>query len=86
MIKRKKDLINKEKISQKIKNDLLNRKKKREREDKYLTAQKIVKDYRERQKSHSAFKRKLSKSKIVTNNFYDKSREGKPIIVIRISG
>jgi len=86
VIKRKKDLINKEKISQKIKNDLLNKKKRREQEEKYLTAQKVVKDYRERQKSHSAFKRKVYKNKIVTNNFYDKSREGKPIIVIRISG
>ncbi len=86
MIKRKKDLINKERISEKIKTDLLNKKKKRETEEKYLTAQKIVKDYREKQKSHAAFKRKIYKNKTFSNNFYDQSREGKPVMVIRISG
>lgn len=63
---------------------MLNRKKKREAKDSYLTAQKVVKDYRERQKSHSAFKRKLNDKK--TLNHFDKSRENTPVCIIRISG
>lgn len=72
-------------MSEKIKNEMLNRKKKRDNNDSYLTAQKIVKDYRERQKSHSNFKRKAHNTKIV-DNFYDKSRQGSIIIAIRIAG
>ena len=85
IIKRKKDLINKDKLSEKIKTELLNRKKKREQTDSYLTAQKIVKDYRERQKSHSNFKRKVHNTKYV-EHFFDKTREGSSIIAIRITG
>ena len=83
IIKRKRNLINKEKQSEKVKNELLNKKKKREEKDSYISAQKIVKDYREKQKSHSAFKRK---SHIKTNNFYDATRENTPIVLIRIAG
>jgi large subunit ribosomal protein L7e len=77
--------VNKERISEKIKNDLLNRKKKKEKNESYHTAQKIVKDYREKQKSHSNFKRKVLNTKFV-DNFYDESREGNSVIVIRICG
>ena len=49
--------------------EMLNRKKKREAKDSYLTAQKVVKDYRERQKSHSAFKRKLNNQNKNLNHF-----------------
>jgi hypothetical protein len=86
VLKRKKEIISKEKLSEKIKGQMLNKKKKREEEKKYLTVQKVVKDYREKQKSHSVFKRKLNTNKIHTTNFYDKSREGKPVMVVRISG
>lgn len=86
IIKRKKDQINKEKLSEKVKNELLNKKKKRQEKESYLTAQKIVKNYREKQKSHSAFKRKLySNEKNMLNNF-EESRQGSPVIVVRISG
>jgi ribosomal protein L30/L7E len=78
-------LISKERQSEKVKSELLNRKKKRQEKDSYVSAQKIVKDYRERQKSHSAFKRKTH-LKTKTNNFYDASRENSPIILIRIAG
>ena len=78
-------MINKERLSEKIKNEMLNRKKKREEKESYLTAQKIVKDYREKQKSHSNFKRKVHNNKIV-HNLFDKTREGASVIVIRISG
>lgn len=78
-------MINKERLSEKIKNEMLNKKKKRAEMQSYLTAQKIVKDYREKQKSHSNFKRKVHNNKIV-ENLYDQTREGTPIIIIRISG
>ena len=64
---------------------MLNKKKKREDKDKYLTAQKIVKNYREKQKSHSVFKRKIY-SRNKKNTDYEEEKEGTPIAVIRISG
>ncbi len=78
-------MINKEKQSEKIKNQLLDKKKKREEKNSYITAQNIVKDYREKQKSHAAYKRKTQlKNNII--NFYDETRQGTPIILIRIAG
>ncbi len=64
---------------------MLNKKKKRDEKDNYVTAQKVVKDYRERQKSHSNFKRKVHNTKYA-DYFFDKSREGASIIAIRIAG
>lgn len=64
---------------------MLNKKKKREERESYMTAQKIVKNYREKQKSHSSFKRRHA-LKTKTLNFYDASKEGCPVIVIRIAG
>ncbi len=78
-------MINKEKQSEKVKSELLNKKKKRQEKDAYISAQKIVKDYRERQKSHSSFKRKTFQ-KNRTINFYDATRENTPIVLIRIAG
>ncbi len=77
--------MNKEKQSEKVKSELLNKKKKRDEKDSYVSAQKIVKDYREKQKSHSAFTTKVN-LKNRTNNFYDATRENTPIILIRIAG
>lgn len=64
---------------------MLNRKKRKEQGDSYLSAQKIVKDYREKQKSYANFKRKVHNTKHV-NNLYEESKEGSTVIVIRISG
>lgn len=85
ILKRAKNQASKEKLGEKIKNELLNKKKKREEKNSYVSAQKVVKDYRERQKSHSVFKRKMMLSK-KSLNFYDQSRENTPICIIRISG
>jgi hypothetical protein len=65
---------------------MLNKKKKRQEKESYLTAQKVVKNYREKQKSHAAFKRKLQLNAKKTTNFYDQSREGRPVAIIRICG
>jgi hypothetical protein len=73
-------------LSEKIKNELLTRKTKRNDRDNYLTAQKIVKNYREKQKSHAAFKRKVKHNSKVTNIVFDESREGSPVVIVRISG
>ena len=62
-----------------------NKRKKRIEVNDYLTAQKLVKDYRERQKSHANFKRKVHHTKTV-ENFFDSSKDGKVLIVIRIAG
>jgi len=72
-LKRNKNQASREKLSERVKNEMLNRKKKREAKDSYLTAQKVVKDYRERQKSHSAFKRKLNNQN-KSGNYFDTSR------------
>jgi len=78
-------LVNKERLSEKLKTELLNKKRKKEKSESYLTAQKIVKDYREKQKSHSNFKLKVYNKKYV-ENFYDSTKEGSVVILIRISG
>lgn len=83
-IKQKELNKNKEKQSERIKNTLLNKKRRREDKESYVTAHKLVKDYREKQKSHSYAKKQIYMNKNRTNNFYDKSRENTPVLVIRI--
>jgi hypothetical protein len=85
IINRKKEIINKERLSEKIKTQMQNRKKKRSEVNDYLTAQKLVKDYREKQKSHANFKRKVYHTKTV-GNFFDSKKDGRVVIVIRIAG
>ena len=58
-LKRKNQGINKEKLSQRIQNELLQKKKKRENKNQYITAQYLVKNNRERQKSYSSYKHKI---------------------------
>lgn len=72
-------------MSQKVKNELLSKKKKRDQKESYLTAQQVVKNYREKQKSHAGYKRK----EYVNNKektAYDVSKEGAPVAVVRICG
>jgi hypothetical protein len=64
---------------------MLNRKKRRDEKEQYLTAQKLVKNYREKQKSYSAFKRKVHNDRKTFNN-YLADKEGAAVVVIRISG
>jgi hypothetical protein len=77
--------MSKERQSERVKMDLLNKKRKRDEKSNYVTAQKVVKDYRERQKSHAVFKRKVA-TKNRTLNHFDKTKEGSPVIIIRIAG
>lgn len=86
VIKRKKDKLNKEKQSEKVKNQLLSKKKRRDQNESFMTCQKIVKDHRERQKSHSAFRRKSVTNGKHVGNIYDAGRENSSVIVIRIAG
>jgi ribosomal protein L30/L7E len=86
IIRKKKQGLNKEKISEKIKNTLLQKKKKRDENHKYFSAQMLVKNYREKQKSFQNFKSKSNNlSKFLRLN-YDKTKEHYPIILIRICG
>lgn len=75
-----------------MKNQFLNKKRKKPMGKDYLTAEKCVKNYREKQKSHAAYKRKVycffivkSTNRYITSD-YDSTKENKPIIVVRISG
>ena len=85
-LKRKKQGINKEKLSQRIQNELLQKKKKRENANQYISAQSLVKNNRERQKSYSSYKHKIRIANKLIEQQYDKSYEHKPIIIIRICG
>jgi len=67
-----------------MKNELLARKRKKTLNKDYLSAEKCVKNYREKQKSYSGFAKKVN-NRFVKNSF-DKTREGKPVILVRISG
>ena len=60
ILKRKKDAISKEKFSEKMKNELLSRKRKKSLNKDYLSAEKCVKNYREKQKSYSGFQKKVN--------------------------
>lgn len=86
LIRHKKERINKEQVSERIKNKLLNKKKHRDESKKYISAQSVVKNYRERQKSYSSYKHKIQCSNKFLNQAYDETREHTPLIVIRIAG
>ena len=58
-LKRKNQGLSKEKLSQRIYNELLQKKKRRENTHQYISAQILVKNNRERQKSYSSYKHKL---------------------------
>ena len=58
-LKRKNQGLSKEKLSQRIYNELLQKKKRRENTHQYISAQILVKNNRERQKSYSSYKQKL---------------------------
>jgi large subunit ribosomal protein L7e len=86
IIKKKKQGIDKQRTSERIKNELLSKKKRRENTHKYISAQSLVKNYRERQKSFSNYKRKQRSLSKITEMNYDSSKEHLPIIIIRICG
>ena len=86
IIRKKNQGLKKEKISQRVNNELLKKKRRYEVNHQYLSAQKLVKSYREKQKSHSAYKYRLKTSNKVLNLKYDESKEHLPIIIIRICG
>lgn len=86
ILRRKKDQLNKERVNERNKNRLLNKKTKRDKSYDYLSAQKIVKNYREKQKSYSAFKRRMGTSDKILRQNFDKKYLHKPIILIRICG
>ena len=86
IIRKKNQGLKKEKISQRVNDELLKKKRRYEVNHQYLSAQKLVKSYREKQKSHSAYKYRLKTSNKVLNLKYDQSKEHLPIIIIRICG
>lgn len=86
IIRKKKQGLNKEKLSERVNAELLKKKRRREATHQYFSAQKLVKNYREKQKSHSAYKYKLKTSNRLINLKYDESHEHTPIIIIRICG
>ena len=86
IIRKKNQGLKKEKLSERVNNELLKKKRRYEVNHQYLSAQKLVKSYREKQKSHSAYKYRLKTSNKVLNLKYDESKEHLPIIIIRICG
>ena len=46
-------------MSQRVQNELLQKKKKRENANQYISAQSLVKNNREKQKSYSSYKHKI---------------------------
>ena len=86
IIRKKNQGIKKEKLSERVNNELLKKKRRHEATNQYLSAQKLVKNYREKQKSHSAYKYRLKTSNKILNLKYDQSKEHLPIIIIRICG
>ena len=86
IIRKKNQGIKKEKLSERVNNELLKKKRRYEVNHQYLSAQKLVKSYREKQKSHSAYKYRLKTSNKILNLKYDQSKEHLPIIIIRICG
>lgn len=85
-LKRREQSKNKDKQSEKIKTSLLNKKRKKVEKDNYVTAQKIVKDYREKHKSYSYSKKQNFLNEKKYKKYYDSSREGTTLLVIRILG
>lgn len=86
ILRRKKDQLNKERVSAKNKEKLLGNKHKRDKSRDYLSAQKLVKNFREKKKSLQAFKRRLNTSERIKNLYYDPNYLHKPIVIIRICG
>jgi len=86
IIRKKNQGLKKEKLSERVNNELLKKKRRYEATHQYFSAQKLVKNYRERQKSHSAYKYRLKTSNKILNLKYDSTYEHKPIIIIRICG
>ena len=86
IIRKKNQGIKKEKLSERVNNELLKKKRRYDANHQYLSAQKLVKNYREKQKSHTAYKYRLKTSNKVLNLKYDKTKEHLPIIIIRICG
>ena len=86
IIRKKNQGIKKEKLSERVNNELLKKKRRREANHQYLSAQKLVKNYREKQKSHTAYKYRLKTSNKILNLKYDETKEHLPIIIIRICG
>lgn len=86
IIHKKNQGIKKEKLSERVNNELLKKKRRYETNHQYLSAQKLVKNYREKQKSHSAFKYRLKTSNKILDLKYDQTKEHLPIIIIRICG
>lgn len=85
-IKRRENEQAMEKLSTRVKNSMLSRKRKKEEMESYYTAQKLLKNNRENQKSYEFYKKQKSINKITNDSFYDKSRENSPIICVRIVG
>ncbi len=86
IIKKKNQGLKKEKLSERVNNELLKKKRRYEATHQYFSAQKLVKNYRERQKSHSAYNYRLKTSNKLIKLKYDSKYEHKPIIIIRICG
>ena len=86
IIHKKNQGIKKEKLSGRVNNELLKKKRRHENTHQYLSAQKLVKNYREKQKSHTAYKHRLKTSNKIIDLQYDPSKEHLPIIIIRICG
>ena len=86
VIKKKKQGLSKEKVNERIQNELLKKKKRREATHQYLSAQLLVKNYREKQKSYSAYKKKLPALNKLVNSKFDEEKLHHPIIIIRICG
>ena len=86
VIKKKNQGLKREKLSERVNNELLKKKRRYEATHQYFSAQKLVKNYRERQKSHKAYKYRLKTSDKLINLKYDSKHEHKPIIIVRICG
>jgi len=86
IIRKKNQGLKKEKLSERVNNELLKKKRRYEATHQYLSAQKLVKNYREKQKSHKMYKYRLKSSDKMVNLKYDPSYEHMPIIIIRICG
>ena len=86
IIRKKNQGIKKEKLSERVNNELLKKKRRYEANHQYLSAQKLVKNYREKQKSHTAYKHRLKTSNKIVELKYDQTKEHLPIIIIRICG
>jgi len=83
-MKKKRHNLQKERISEKMKQKLVTKKSRKVKDNEFVSAPKVIKDYREKQKSYINFKRKLRNRTLVDS--YDPTKENTPVIIIRISG